>query len=278
MLEGLPPARQPAAVPVAAASPQPQTVLRKVNQSDILGFCGEFAPFDVEGYSKVRLGGANDGGYIFIDDFAEVTSIISCGISNDVSCDLDFANLGKEVLQFDHTVPAPPINHPNFRFHKQAIDPDREIPGSIPLSEVVRQHNAKAPGTHNLLLKIDIEGSEWSTFAKFPANELRQFRQIACEFHWSSKLADPAYFSLCQSAIETIRQGFFPVHLHANNFVGFATVAGVSMPDVFEVTFVNNDLYRRGQRQQASPAEIDAPNNIDMPDLYLGSPFLIGSK
>ena len=146
------------------------------------------------------------------------------------------------MLQFDHTVEGPPVEHPKFRFHKQAIDPHGTIPGSIPLSEVVRMHNAGRAARNELLLKIDIDGSEWSTFANFPADDLRQFRQIACEFHWMSRLADPTDFSLCEAAIGTIRKGFLPAHIHANNFVGFAVVMGVPVPEVFEVTFVNKDL------------------------------------
>ena len=52
-----------------------------VSQDDVLGFCRRLAPHDVAGHRKVRLGGENDGGYVFIDDFSEVNIVISCGIS-----------------------------------------------------------------------------------------------------------------------------------------------------------------------------------------------------
>ena len=52
---------------------------------------------------------------------------------------------------------------------------------------------------------------------------------------------------------------------------------GVPVPEVFEVTFVSKDLYRPGGRQLSAPSAIDAPNNRDAPDLFLGSPFSIGA-
>ena len=76
----------------------------------------------MEGFKKIRLGNQHDGGYIYIDDLADVSLVISCGVSNDVTFDLACAELGKPVMQFDHTVKGPPAQHPKFIFRKQAID------------------------------------------------------------------------------------------------------------------------------------------------------------
>jgi hypothetical protein len=246
-----------------------------VGQDDVLGFCRRLAPHDVEGHRKVRLGGENDGGYVFIDDFSEVNIVISCGISNDVSCDLAFAELGKDIIQFDHTVEGPPVAHSRFDFRKQAIDELRVIPGSTRLSDVIR--GLGEAGKSDLVLKIDIDGGEWTTFAKMPAQDLARCRQVACEFHDTSKLGDLESYALYKAAIATILENFFPAHLHANNFAGFAIVAGVPIPKVFEVTFVNRKFYSPSSRQHVGPMAVDAPNNENAPDLFLGSPFLLAS-
>jgi hypothetical protein len=244
-----------------------------VTQSDVLLFCALFTPFSPDGFKKIRLGNKHDGGYIFIDDFAPISAVISCGISNDVTCDVALADLGKDILQYDHTVEGPPVNHPRFHFHKQAIDAFRTIPGSVPLWEATNA--AGEPTKPDLLLKIDIDGGEWETFANFPTETMKRFRQIICEFHWCSRLIDQAYYSQCLRAITNIREQFFPTHLHANNFVPFANVMGVAVPEVFEVTFLNKEFYRPAQRQKRAPTDVDNPNNPDAPDLYLGSPFQI---
>ncbi len=256
-----------------AALSLPLITSTTVTQKDILKFCAMFAPFDVEGLKKVRLGNDYDGGYIFIDDFSDVGLVISCGISNDVTCDVAFADMGKPVVQFDHTVDGPPVKHPKFDFRKQAIDALGSIPGSVKLWDVV--NGVGEPSKPDLLLKIDIDGDEWATFANFPIRELKRFRQISCEFHWSSRLKDPEHFALCLRAIENIRKAFFPSHLHANNFVGFVNVMGVPIPEVFEATFMNSDLYRPSAAQKGASTNLDKPNNPDAPDLYLASPFRI---
>ena len=70
-----------------------------VGQREVLRFCRHLAPFEVEGHAKIRLGNENDSGYVFIDDFKDVSAVISCGISNDVSCDLAFAELDETVME-----------------------------------------------------------------------------------------------------------------------------------------------------------------------------------
>lgn len=219
----------------------PMVVSAGVSQENVLHFCRQFAPYEVKGFSKVRLGNQHDGGYIFIDDFAKISTVISCGISNDVTCDFALAEMGKPILQFDHTVEGPPESHPLFDFRKQAIDALGSIPGSVKLWDVTKALGDST--TSDVLLKIDIDGDEWATFANYPVDDLKRFRQISCEFHWSSRMKDPEYFSVCLRAIENLRKVFFPAHLHANNFVNFVNLMGVPIPEVYEVTFVNSSHY-----------------------------------
>jgi hypothetical protein len=170
-------------------------------------------------------------------------------------------------------VQGPPKQHPNFTFRKQAIDALNRIPNSVKLWDIVDEVGDRSRS--DLLLKIDIDGDEWPTFANFPIEQLKRFRQIACELHWSSRLSDPEFYSMCLRAINNILQAFFPMHMHANNYVNFSTVLGVPMPEVYEITFVNRDLYRPSTPQRGSPTEVDNPNDPERPDLVLTSPFNI---
>lgn len=244
-----------------------------VTQDEVLQFCDLLSPWTVDGFKKIRVGNANDGGYVFVDDFAAVSAVISCGISNDVTCDLAFAEMGKPVLQFDHTVSGPPVDHPNFRFYKKAIGTGESSRSAIRLWDVVIGEGDNREC--DLLLKIDIDGDEWETFAAFPPEQLKRLRQISCEFHWSSKMGDAEYFATCMRAVRNIRSHFFPVHMHANNFVGFANLMGVPVPEVYEVTFANAAIYKPSMRGIKPNSGLDNPNNPDVPDLYLGSPFKI---
>ena len=195
--------------PVSAVSPVASVDAASaggtVSQGDVLGFCRRLAPREVDGHRKVRLGGENDGGYVLIDDFSEVNAVISCGISNDVSCDLALAELGKDIIQFDHTVEGPPVAHSRFDFRKQAIDELRD-----PWFDTTfRRHPPdSAKPARAISCSIDIDGGEWTTFAKMPAQDLARCRQVACEFHDTSKLGDPESFALYKAAIATILENF----------------------------------------------------------------------
>src|SRR5947207_49992 len=62
------------------------------------------APQRAVGHSKVRLGSKYDGGYICIDDFNEITTAFSFGIGKNDDWDIEIANKGIAVYQFDHTI------------------------------------------------------------------------------------------------------------------------------------------------------------------------------
>ena len=144
-----------------------QGQILQISQRDILRFLDQFAAFDVEGHNKVRLGDQNDGGYIFIEISPRSPPSSPAGYLTTSAAiwPLRRWQRGPSVRSYGRRAP---VEHPKFRFHKQAIDPHRTISGSISLSEVVRIHNAGGEARHEPLLKIDIDGSEWSTFANFP--------------------------------------------------------------------------------------------------------------
>lgn len=251
----------------------PTVLSNSISQKQILDFCSLLAPHDVEGFGKIRMGNENDGGYVFIDDFADVATVISCGIYNDVTFDVACADMGKAVIQFDHTVDGPPVKHPKFTFRKQAIDALDRIPGSVKLWDIVREYSR--PGKPDLLLKIDIEGHEWATFANFPAEDLKRVRQISIELHSTSRLIEPEFYELYFRALKNINASFFAAHLHANNFQGMVNLMGVPVAEVFEVTFVNRELYRPAGNQHGAPTALDNPNDVSKPDLVLRSPYHI---
>ena len=69
----------------------------------------------------MRLGAANDCGYVCLDDFHGVVAALSLGIAAEVSWDAEMADRGLVIYQYDHTVEGPPHPHANFRFHRRQI-------------------------------------------------------------------------------------------------------------------------------------------------------------
>ena len=63
---------------------------------------------------KRRVGGPNDGGYVMLNDLDRIGVCYSLGIGFEVSWDLEMAEWGALVYQYDNTVDGPPSPIPIF--------------------------------------------------------------------------------------------------------------------------------------------------------------------
>jgi hypothetical protein len=224
-------------------------------------------PYQAEGVRKARFGSPTDGGYILIDDFDRIDAVFSFGIEQNASWDVSVADRGVPVYQFDHTIDAPPVSRQDLIFAKKRIVP-QAAPGCETLNELAERHG-KA-GVPSLILKIDIEHDEWAVFDATTEAALSCFAQIVGEFHGFGSMIDPQWNERARRVFEKITRHFGVVHVHANNFCGFNSVANVSVPEVLEITFANRSRYRLVATDEVFPGPLDAPNNPYIVDLHLG--------
>jgi len=70
-------------------------------------------PQSIVGFEKIRVGGANDGGYVKVDNFERIKTALSIGVGLDISWDLSIAKRGVQVLQFVSS---------NFDFFSRIMD------------------------------------------------------------------------------------------------------------------------------------------------------------
>ncbi|WJR76376.1 hypothetical protein [Bradyrhizobium sp. NP1] len=226
-------------------------------------------PHSAIGQSKVRIGRKNDGGYVCLDDFKGIKGAFSFGIFNDVSWDSEIADRGIIVYQFDHTVDGPPTANPNFRFEKKRIVASGgNTPTSTTISSLLTQLGDVAPSS--LILKIDIEHEEWEVFEKVSDEELSKFSQIICEFHSFSRVIEDSWFARAKNALEKLHRRFEVVHVHANNYAPLISIGNIPFCETLEVTYGSRDRYTFGPLGQPLPTNVDAPNDPDRPDIYLG--------
>lgn len=115
-------------------------------------------PYRVKGRRKARFGSPNDGGYILLDDFEGVDTALSFGIEQNIDWDLEMAEHGLTIHQFDHTVEAPAPDDRRMIFSKTMIAPT-PAPGAATLEGLVELLD-KGHSRPNLILKMDIEAAE----------------------------------------------------------------------------------------------------------------------
>jgi len=225
-------------------------------------------PYMVVDKRQVRIGSVADGGYIMLDDFAELKIAYSLGIGVDVNWDLAIAERGLTLQQYDHTVNGPPISHPNFQFNKLGIGPT-DCEEFISLSTALKRNGHQA--RDDLVLKIDIEGSEWATFDDLSGEIFQQFQQIVIEYHGFLRANEPEWLVVAQRVLSRLYRTHAVHHVHANNWGEFRVIANVAVPDVLEVSYVRRDRVRLAPSSAIYPTALDAPCHPDRPDIFLGN-------
>ncbi len=225
-------------------------------------------PHDVKGMRKLRVGGMRDGGYVMLDDFGTAGAAYSLGVGGDVSWDLEMADYGLTVHQFDHTVPGPPMQHPSFQFQKKGI-------GAVDDGEFVSISSAIHANGHanrrDLILKIDIECAEWEALDATPDKDIERFEQIVAEFHGFLRIGEQQWREMTQRVLGRLFRSHAAYHVHANNWADFQIIEGVPVPDVLEVSYVRRDRAIVTPSTEFFPTHFDLPCHPDRPEIVLGS-------
>jgi hypothetical protein len=235
-------------------------------QARVLAVLRCLEPKRVVGFHKTRLGRDRDGGYVHIDDFERVGGALSCGISDDVSWDIDIARRNVCVYQFDHTIAQSPAVHPLFRFHRTRVAA-ADGPGAWSLDTIATRCLGDC---ERAIVKMDIEGDEWGVLRAASAETLSRFSQIVCELHGFNFSDKVAWTDQAQAVLLRLKEQFEVVHVHGNNARPFVNVANVTLPMLLEVTFANRAHYQFTESNETFPTPLDRPNLPQGPDMRLG--------
>jgi hypothetical protein len=238
-----------------------------VQQQEVLALLHLMRPLAMANGTKVRVGSIQDGGYVLPDRALDCDAVLSIGVGHDVSFDLAFADRGAVVVQFDHTVEAPPSDHANFRFNKSGWG--AETNGDL-LSFADMRTVFDAVPARRTMLKFDVEGAEYDALATTTDDDLAGFEVIVCELHDFASLGARDMFERVKATLEKLTRQHAPVHLHANNCGGLTVVAGVPLPGVLELTLLRRDLDQfPGASDEPILGKLDRPNNPYAPDICL---------
>jgi len=238
-------------------------------QARVVRLLSLLSPLKPLGFRKIRVGGAADGGYVMIDDFPAKPICYSLGIGGDVSWDLAMAARGATVYQYDHTIQRPPTDHPAFHFFRLGIGDGEADPRMTTLAAALTKNGHQ--DARDLILKMDIEDSEWSVLEATPESCLPGFSQIVIEYHGLARAADKFWIAQAEKILRKMRRTHMPVHVHGNNWGSYPLLYGVPVPDVLEVTYASRAAYTFGATDEIFPTALDRPCKTGLADLYLGN-------
>ena len=217
----------------------------------------------------IRLGPNGDGGYLIPDDIEGVKTCFSPGVGKLSVFEEHCINRGMKVFMADRSVEKPILNAPESEYqfvkkHIGCVDND----DFMTMDEWVKANSAK--DDNDLLLQMDIEGTEYPALINMTDPLMKRFRIIVVEFHTLDDLWNPHFFNIAEIAIDRLLQTHTCVHIHPNNSLGIEYQFGVAIPKVAEFTFLRNDRLKIKNTPLKFPHKLDYDNtkkqHIDLPE------------
>jgi hypothetical protein len=252
-------------------------------------------------YNLIRLGKNFDGGYIVCEQLIKKSDgLLSFGYGYDPSFELDYVRRTQNKVHiYDHTCNAIPLIQNLLKYFRRFLTFRKKINdvsyhfkalknyfsfiknekiaffkkkitggggGNNKIDINIRNVFNKLSNNNNLILKCDIEGSEYEIIEDIILYE-KKICMMIFEFHWIDKKKD-----LFLEKIRKIQEYFSIIHIHGNNHFDFLDDES-NIPIILEVTFVNNRNIILNKKNSSSTSFFPVAN-LDQPccplkdDLY----------
>lgn len=244
-------------------------IKKKYYKSLRISLFKEIKPVSLTNCNFKRYGGAADGGYLLCENLLhDIKSIYSYGIAGEDNwgCELT-SKLELPVHQydcFDTRRPACP-GADYFNFQEECVSSKEYTIDHKKYNSFLNQIRANRDEGKKLLIKMDIEGSEWETLANTPDEILQNIDQMVIEFHDVN--TNPLRELLL---IRKLKNIFYITNIHFNNYA--CQYDFYPLPSsVFQALLVNKRL--GNLQSQTSPETLrnplDHPDNPNLPDCQI---------
>jgi hypothetical protein len=233
----------------------------------LINLCQKMRPVRTQ-FELVRIGSANDGGYLMPDDFESIAVCFSPGVDVNASFELDLhKRKGINSHLADYSVDGPPMGFKPKSFTKKYLG---TVDDSIftTLDTWVRGQD-EFLSTDDLVLQMDIEGGEYLSLLGASEEVLKRFRIIVVEVHHIQSWGEPIFFRVAETFFEKLLKHFYVIHNHPNNCCGLVNLGGFIAPRVFELTLLRKDRSEPKGFCNQFPHPLDGPNLSDRDDLIL---------
>jgi hypothetical protein len=213
-----------------------------------------------------RLGEPNDGGYLMCGNHLNhAGSGYSYGIGgyDKWGCDIS-SRLNVRVHQYDcFNTTQPVCSAGDTVFHAECVGAADRTEDGRRFDTIENQLERNGDGAKRVVLKIDVEGAEWESFAATPDEVFHRIDQMAVEFHWmrggnGQWLHDEKYLQV----VRRLKTFFHIAHLHFNN-AGCTRGLEPFPSYAYEVLFISKRLgvVDDPLRKAKGVHPLDAPNN-----------------
>lgn len=225
-------------------------------------------PYNIH-HEKIRIGGKRpqtgewDGNYVLSKDvLMKCKCMYSYGVGEDVSAEVEYHKLtSKSCYLYDHTIDGHNINKMGlpFIYKKEGLGYDSDR------CDDFLNHYRYNETEGDVILKIDVEGSEYDYFNNVDIDELaNRVGILLIELH---ELNKDMIRGKAVEILEKINKHFVLHHIHANNY----GVIKDDIPSVPELSFVNRRYINTidEERKKYPIVGLDYPNTIQYKDISL---------
>jgi hypothetical protein len=213
-------------------------------------------------FDLIRVGGANDGGYLLPNDLSGINLCFSPGVDVTASFEKDLLERGIKSHLADASVDGAPNGLEVASFTKKYLGGYNDDTHMTLAAWMYEQRAFMG----DFILQMDIEGGEYTTLLCTPPDVLRKFRIIAVEIHNVQTWFTPLAWPVVTTFFEKLLEDFYVVHNHPNNNCPFIDADGILMPTVFELTLLRKDRTIALGYCDQFPHPLDQPNVLNKPD------------
>jgi hypothetical protein len=239
---------------------------RRNSSSEVIGYVSEISEllriYDPIDHNFVRLGNDHDGGYVIVDTLKSLDSVLSLGVGSDISFEAALSVHVKRIDLYDHTVAELPVAIKNSNFYRLGIGEESNN-NFVTLAHATDLFDSN----ENILLKMDIESSEWAVLASAASATLNRFQQIVVEFHGLLRLSESDFAREIIKALYKLNETHKLVHLHINNYEPIGIVGGVVVPNVLEATYLKASEGEFIEIPRSRGQDLNRPNNPNKLDI-----------
>jgi hypothetical protein len=213
-------------------------ILKKYNkkqQKKVNEFLKKIKIID-SGYELTRIGAATDGGYLIPNILDQIQFCFSPGVGNVSSFEDNLLKFNIPSFLADGTV-SYTGKHNFLKKNLNSFDDEK----NITLQSWVNS-KIKDKLNNNLLLQMDIEGSEIEVLYQTDTAFLDRFKSIIIEFHNFHDIITPLGLKIYSDIFEKILKTHYIVHIHPNNHSRVLNINKNLITNLIEVTFINKKI------------------------------------
>tara|TARA_B100000787_G_C16114121_1_gene259482 strand:- start:56 stop:844 length:789 start_codon:yes stop_codon:yes gene_type:complete len=219
-------------------------------------------------HELIRLGDENDGGYLVPNDLKGIKYCFSAGVGELIQFEKDCLkkfNIISYLCDFNKIPKSLSIE--NFDYCQKKIETfsDSEC---ISFDDWI--DSKKIEENDEIILKVDIERSEFETLLNISERNLKKIRILIIEFHNLRDIRNKSFFRITNSLISRLNKFFYLLHMHPNNSSKQVKIHKYEVPDIVEFTYLRKDrTINLLDLDKLLPNKLDRKNILSKKDIIL---------